>query len=224
MRSIFLAGAAILASSMCFAPAANAGVYLEMINGTQSTGLLSGGTSIDVSGITVGNYDIGAGVVNESANNPMAVDFANFSTTGGANPGVLQVFVSVTGLTAPIGSVINYLTQATGNIISGSLVGMYIQTYVDNTDTVGGMQTLLSTLSIGSYGSGSTYNESVAALYQLLTGGPFSETFVIDLQLASNSDISSDTDLDPTIPEPASYAMLATGLLGMLAMRKKFRV
>jgi hypothetical protein len=222
MRSIILAGAAALVTSVGFAPAANAGVYLEMINGTATTGLLSGGTSLDVSGITVGNYAIGAGVVNESANNPLAVDFANFSTTGSANPGVLQIFVSLTGLTAPIGSVINFLTQATGNIISGSLVGMYIQTYVDNTDAVGGMQTLLSTMTIGPDGVGQTYNQSVSALYKLLAG-PFSETFVIDLQLASNSDISSDTDLDPTIPEPASYAILATGLLGMLAMRKKFR-
>jgi hypothetical protein len=223
MRSLFFAGAAVIAASLVSAPAAHAGVYLEMINGTASTGIISGQTGIDVSGLTVGNYNIGAGVVNTTANNPLAVDFANFATTGGTSPGILQIFVSVTGLTAPIGSVINFLTQATGNVLSGALVGMYIQTYVDNTNTIGGMQTLLSTMTVGPQGTGTQYDQSVSALYKLLSG-PFSETFVIDLQLASNSDISSDTDLDPTIPEPASYAVFATAMLGMFMMRRRFMV
>jgi hypothetical protein len=224
MRSVLVAAVAAIVASVAAAPQAKAGIYLEMISGSDSTGIISGTTSIDVSGITVGDYSIGAGIVNTTTNNPLAIDFANFSTTGAANPGILQIFVSQTGLTAPIGSVINYLTQATGNILSGSLVGMYIQTYVDSTDAVGGMQTLLSTMTIGPNGTGTTYDESTSALYQLLSSGPFSETFVIDLELSSNSDISSDTDLNPTIPEPASIAMFGTALLGMYMMRRRFTV
>ena len=197
-------------------------VYLELTNGSDSSGELSGNGGIDISGLTVGNYTIGAGVVSTTANNLSALDFSNFSTTGGATPGLLQIEVSAIGLTAPIPSLVNFLTQATGNILDGTLLSMTISTYTDTTNSVFGMQNLLDTITINHINAGNGYNRSQSALWEVLTN-PFSETFIIDLRLAANSDISSDTSLVPTpAPEPASFAILGVGLLTLTAARRRW--
>jgi hypothetical protein len=221
MRSFVLLCCALLGAQGLLPRAAHADVYLEITNGNDSTGQLSGTSGIDISGLQVGAYTIGAGDVSTTANNPLALDFTNFSTTGGgANPGVLQIIVCATDLTAPIGSVINFLTQATGNVLDGTLISMTVQTYVDTTNAIDGMQHLLSTMFIGQHGAGSQYNQQIGALFQLLKA-PFSETFVIDLQLSNNADISGDTDMDPQISEPAALTLFGTALLAMCVARRR---
>jgi hypothetical protein len=171
----------------------------------------------------VGNYTIGAGVVSTTPNNLSALDFANFATTGGGTPGLLQIEVSATGLTAPIPSLVNFVTQATGNILTGALLSMTISTYTDSTNSVFGMQNLLDTITINQTNAGSNYDQTKSGLWEVLNN-PFSETFIIDLTMASDSDISSDTSLVPTpAPEPASFAIMGFGLLTLAATRRRWR-
>ena len=218
--AVGLAGGLAIALAAAPQAFANPMVYLDMTNDGASTGELSGNGGIDVSGLTVGNYTIGAGVVSTTPNNLSALDLANFSTTAGGTPGLLQIQVSATGLTAPIPSLVNFVTQATGNILDGALLSMTIYTYVDTTNAVFGMQTLLDTITINQTKAGYNYDQTQNALWEALVN-PFSETFIIDLTLAGNSDISSDTSLVPTpAPEPASFAILGFGLLTLVGARR----
>jgi hypothetical protein len=216
-----------LATGLATAPKAFADplVYLEMTNDGASSGELSGNGGIDISGLTVGNYTIGAGVVSTTPNNLSALDFANFATTNGGTPGLLQIEVSATGLSAPIPTLVNFITQATGNILDGALLSMTIYTYADSTNAVFGMQTLLDTITINRTNAGFNYDQTQNALWEVLNN-PFSETFIIDLTLAGDSDISSDTSLVPSpAPEPASVAIMGFGLLTLVAARRRwFRV
>jgi hypothetical protein len=222
MRGVFFAS--VFAGAGMFAgTSAVAGpiLYVDVTNGSQTSGVLSSNTgSIDLNGLVVGNYTFGVGAVNTSPNNLSAIDFTNFSTTGAANPGMLQIEVSATGLLSSIPSLINFLTLATGNVLSGALSSMTIYTYADNTNAVFGTQSLLDTLKVGAIGNGAFFGTSQTALWNALAS-PFSETLIIDLTLASNSDLSADTSVVPTpAPEPGSLLLMGSGLLALVALRR----
>jgi hypothetical protein len=190
-------------------------------NGSQSSGVLSSNTgSIDLSGLTVGNYAFGAGSVNTSSNNLSALDFGNFLSTGAGNPGMLQIEVSATGLTSSNSALINFLTLASGNVLDGALSSMTIHTYVDTTNAEFGTQSLLDTIQIGNVGGGGVFGQSKSALWTALAS-PFSETLILDLTLAGNSDLSGDSSVVPTpAPEPGSLILMGSGLLALVALRR----
>jgi len=220
-----LLAAALVAGAVAFAAGpAYAGLEIEEQSGSL-TYTQSGNSPLVV------NHSIGAFTTSLNTNTTSSTPTLNLSAAGIATSGgnTLVITLSENNLTS-LGQAA-WLTQFSGNF-TGAAVSVTLQSYIDTSNTLLGIGKPLSSLSASSSPfSGSDTQDATAT-------APFAITDVLTIidpsasQLSLNASVSSTIPVvgagsngsnslpgsdPPNVPEPASLALLGTGLLSLTA-------
>lgn len=151
-------------------------------------------------------------VTNFLTANPLSIDLSsvNLSTS---TSGTLTLIASATGLTSPLG-LSGFVSQFSGTIPFGSNVASAsLKTYISNTNTMFGTDTLLDTLST----SGAPF--ALAGSGATTTVDPFALTLVETVTTTGSALLSLDASaaVAPEIDPRSGLAAIAL-LLGVLAL------
>jgi hypothetical protein len=218
MRNILLATAAVGALALAASPAHAAVVIQAFANttgtlpapGDNNAALLTGGTAIGefshVSLTATGQPLPGGGILDSTA--------VQVSSSGGS--ATLFIWVTETGITAPIGGALNFVSGFENN--AQSINSVQETTSLDTANVAYVSGTALSTELVAP-GTDNSLSKIAA------TGaGPYSvtEEFVVT-DLPGGINDTNTIQLKAVAPEPTSLAVLGIGLLGLgfVASRKR---
>ncbi|MGO9020560.1 MAG: PEP-CTERM sorting domain-containing protein [Syntrophobacteraceae bacterium] len=220
LYTIFTLGLA-LAALLIYSTPANATATLELISGSTTITVpdTSGSGVVGYSG-TVGGWNISFGystgvtypTLGTAGMPTMELNSLNFAASNTSTP--LEILFSQTGFVAPPGA-----TLSIGGTFSG-LTSVTAAAYYDTSNTI--LATNLATSSqIGStlIFTSSPFSGSTGG--NINANGPISLTEEVTLTPDPGGWGSLDGTL--TTPEPGSLFLLGTGLLGLGALRKRFK-
>ena len=154
--------------------------------------------------------------VNNLVTNPLSIDLSSTDVSS-STAGTLTIIASATRLTTPLG-LNSFLSQLTGNFNNG-VTSTTLETYISNSNTMFGTDTLLNSLSAASspfatFGSNST-----------VTTDPFSITEVITVTTSGKATINFDGSIAvaPEIDARSGAAAIALllGVLGLAGERRR---
>jgi hypothetical protein len=180
------------------------------------------GTSLVTFNGTVGNFQINGLQINDgNPFNPVDLSFTSQSILASNGPDTLNAFVTVSNLSAPVPGTVWIGTTSTGAFENSAIEGWAESTYFDaNNDTA--LPAALATLLSQSSG-GYTVNAftSTTSGSTAIVQDPYSYTIAFSLDLDNGQFDDGAVTTDVVVPEPASFAMLAAGLLGLAMIRRK---
>lgn len=144
----------------------------------------------------------------------------NFEIEGTNRPGgVLEIEVTDTGLSSPVGTTLNTFT--TNNLGDASFSGDTISNYYDTTNAAYGTGTLLASVTF----DGSPVSSAGPIDAGLSAPGLYSETTIYTLNFGATTsnpgNVEASSQVVAATPEPSSLALLGTGLLGAAGFARR---
>jgi hypothetical protein len=209
-----LAGVALLATMASTASAALISIGLQEagVNGGAVTTMASGTGSAVFSG-AYGSFTLNTV---SGATAPIVTDSVNGNSldVSSATPGVLNVFITASGLTSPIGN-IPFLSSFTENLLTGGITTL-LQTGLSTANALYALTTPLGSANFTNIGT------SVQTTTAATGSGPYSVTEEYTITSTGVGNANS-TIIVTAVPEPSTWAMMILGFLGVgfLAYRRK---
>jgi PEP-CTERM motif-containing protein len=208
--------AVLLAMALTSSPS-KATIYIEVSDTGGGTNSTSSNTGSAMLSGTTGNFSYS--LISSVGTTAPAVLTTQISTVSDITTGtVFTIEASSTGNTAPIGTNLPFLSTFAQN-----LTGMQVTetTYVSQTNTQFALTDLLGTTT---FPAGTTNGSSASVNLATITS-PYSITEVFTLTPSANgqTDLSSGITVTAGVPEPATWAMIVLGFLGVgfMAYRRK---
>jgi len=150
--------------------------------------------------------------------NPYDVGFGSQDIFKASGSDMLNVFVTVSNLTAPIPSSLWIGTTSSANFENGSILGWSTETYFDPTGQ--GLLTQLISSSSGGL-TANSFTTSTAGSTSLASN-PFSYTVEFSLNLQTNQFANgAGATTDVLVPEPATAALLMAGMMSVAMIRRR---
>jgi len=186
--------------------------------GTVSIGLSTGGPITNVASATnnvVFSGAFGAFIINNiSASGDGGLPFPDLLNSTaldtrltGTGASTLDVFVTVQGLTLPLGSLTGFVSSFTQNSLTAGW-SVTQSTFLDAGNGVFTLTTPLNTHTFSAIGTNVGSNT-------VATGpGPYSLTEEFIISASGTGSASSTTDIS-AVPEPATWAMMLLGFVGL---------
>lgn len=138
--------------------------------------------------------------------------------------GVLNVFITETGLTTPTGASL-FQSGFTSNTFSGNVQSVLEQTFIDTTNSDPSQSTWGGQLLASQLFTGTGSQDSIN-LTPDLGVGPYSETAEFTITFGGSGSVNDSINLnqapDPA-PEPSVALLLGSGLLGLAGIRRRLK-
>jgi hypothetical protein len=218
MKNVMISSA--IAATLCWASSASAATLVSI--GLQEAGVNSGNITTEATGTssagfvgTYGDFQVNASGVGNG--NPVNLLSNAISVVGDGFAGVLNVYVTLTGVTGPLSTTQGFLSSFTQNLLSAgwtvtemtelsSANATYAGTLLASQLFTSSNQTAMSN-NTGNTGAGPLY--SVTDVYTITSDGNGGTNDTIDLQAT---------------PIPGTLPLFASGLAGFWAWSRKRKV
>jgi hypothetical protein len=185
------------------------------VNGGAITTVSTGATTAGVIGSTYGTFDIN----NVSGSQGVLPDLLNSNAidqvSSGGTAGTLNVFVTYSGITSPVGTP-DFISSLTSNALpSGWTVTE--KTFLDPGNGVYATTDPLASFAFSAIGTNVT-GDTVAT-----GGGPYSLTEEFTINATGAGSANDTIDISAAAPEPATWMMMLFGLFGVGAVLRGTR-
>jgi hypothetical protein len=126
--------------------------------------------------------------------------------TSSSTAGVLDVWVTIQGLTAPVGTLLPFQSSFTSNVLAGSITSVQMLTFLDAGNGLF-TGTPLNSHTFTAIGTNVGSNTATTSAAFSIT-----EEFIVT---ASGTGSASSTIDVAAVPEPATWAMMLLGFVGL---------
>ncbi len=215
---LLIAGASLAGVMAVVSTPAGAAVSIGLqeagVNGGALTTVATGATGAAAIGLSYGVFDLnnvaaGVGVT------PVLLNSLANDQISASGSGILNVYITYTGLTGPLGTLDFRSGLTTNEVPTGWSV--LEKTFVDPSNTAYGTATPLASQMFTAIGT------SVQDNFVTISAGPYSVTELFTINAIGKGEVLNTIQLAAGVPEPATWTMMLLGVFGMGALLRRAR-